>query len=72
MYYCAKCKRGVLVKDLLKPIRACKCTRLIEIKPEGWFKKFLSLLGKKYYKEVPEKIIVDFEGTAIGKADVRI
>jgi hypothetical protein len=27
MYKCSKCGKGVLVKDLPTPIRACNCTK---------------------------------------------
>jgi len=27
MYKCSKCGKGVLVKDLPEPIRACNCTK---------------------------------------------
>lgn len=57
MYKCSKCGKGVLVKDLPEPIRACNCTQEIVVD------------GKTITK--PSAIIADMEGTAYGRSQFR-
>lgn len=54
MYKCSKCGKGVLVKDLKEPIRACNCTQEVLVD------------GKKVIK--PAAIIAEMEGHAYGKS----
>lgn len=57
MYKCGVCGKGVLVKDLLEPIRACNCTQ----------EKVIN--GEKAIK--PASIIMDMEATAYGRSQFR-
>lgn len=57
MYKCSNCGRGVLVKDLPEPIRACNCTREVVVD------------GKTVTK--PSAIILDMEATAYGKGQFK-
>ena len=54
MYKCSKCGKGVLVKDLQEPIRACNCKQEVIVN------------GKKVEK--PSAIIMEMEGHAYGKS----
>lgn len=54
MYKCSVCGKGVLVRDLPEPIRACNCTQEKNI--DG------SIVI------VPASIVMEMEGTAYGKS----
>ena len=54
MYKCSKCGKGVLVRDLPEPIRACNCTQEVIVD------------GVTIVK--PATIIMDLEGHAYGKS----
>lgn len=54
MYKCSKCGKGVLVRDLPEPIRACNCTQEVVINNEAVVK--------------PATIIMELEGTAYGRS----
>lgn len=54
MYKCSVCGKGVLVKDLPVPIRACNCTQTI------------ILDGKTETK--PSSIVLEIEAVAQGKS----
>jgi hypothetical protein len=56
MYKCSVCGKGVLVKDLPEPIRACNCTQ----------EKIIN--GEKVIKL--SSIILDMNATAFGKSKV--
>lgn len=57
MYKCSVCGKGVLVKDLPEPIRACNCTQ----------EKIVN--GEKVV--APSAIIADMEGTAYGRSQFK-
>lgn len=57
MYKCSVCGKGVLVKDLIEPIRACNCTQ----------DKIIN--GVKVTK--PSTIIIEMEGTAYGRSQFK-
>lgn len=57
MYKCSVCGKGVLVKDLPEPIRACNCTQ----------EKVVN--GEKVIK--PSSIIMDMEATAYGRSQFK-
>lgn len=57
MYKCSNCGKGVLVKDLPEPIRACNCTREVIVD------------GNVVVK--PAAIVLDMEGTAYGRSQFK-
>jgi hypothetical protein len=57
MYKCSVCEKGVLVKDLPEPIRACNCTQ----------EKVVD--GEKVI--VPASITMDIEATAYGRSQFK-
>jgi len=57
MYKCSVCGKGVLVKDLPEPVRACNCKREVVVD------------GKLVEK--PSAIILDMEGTAYGRSQFK-
>jgi len=68
MYKCSKCGLGVLVKDLPKPIRKCKCMVSVERKPITLVEKIKSFFGIKFYTEKQAPISCDMDGHAYGRS----